>query len=859
MSALAVAGPEPFGKTVRLLWKAARRRARSRARHQRKLLRQKSGSSSNALPRLAMVLAALFMGFLHGVMGISTATIGNAAAELVTEQNGKLVVTSLFPEKATPTPTPPPSSRLRTRPYRRSPEVETEHDIQMESFFRQSHQGGSREDHEKLLRAHYEKFGNAGFVTREKVVHGLKGLRQMPPLAWLSCTFLFAWWFVMLTMQGEGLELDVQRRRHPMWEWLLSHPVRPEAAFLAEMVSPLVANPAYLTAPVFWVVLLSFVYPFPVAAGAGLVIGVLFAIAAAAVNKSLELCAMLKLSVRSRGAMIGLMSWLGYALFIIPLFSFGRPAAQIFVTRTLAPLATWFPFNPVAWLLGNWSGQQFAVALALLSSLGVCTAIITICALVCHWGTTSGLEGGFDNAPTTPRLLKLRKGSQFRREPLHRKELLWFFRDRSALVQAVLIPLTIAGLQAFNLRQLMAQASHAWSGIAGFAVISGTYFLIVLGPRSLASEGAALWIALTWPRGLEDLLKAKARLWWFLSSAVVFAVLVFDVVRFPHDAGWIALVAIGWCLFGRSLAEKSVTLVSAPSSSGEVQPVARSRQWSAMLGTLAFGSGILTRNWHLAIIGVVFSSLTAAAMWQNLRARLPFLYDPWSEKLPPPPTLLHSMVAIAVLVEGVALVTAIATSIGGPDSLNVSRFLAYGLGSLITYLVMQRFLSNRGIKAREVWNWSDARAGAPDSSRKAVALGLGIVGGVLLGVLAIGYRHVVLEWPALHEFLEPKMREAAAPPPGGFWWLAMLAIVFAPVAEEYLFRGMLFRALDREWGGVQALMGSAAFFAIYHPPISWLPVLALGLFNAFLFKKTRWLVPCVLCHMVYNALVVLIR
>jgi len=34
-----------------------------------------------------------------------------------------------------------------------------------------------------------------------------------------------------------------------------------------------------------------------------------------------------------------------------------------------------------------------------------------------------------------------------------------------------------------------------------------------------------LWIALTWPRGLESLLKAKARLWSMISCGIVALVL----------------------------------------------------------------------------------------------------------------------------------------------------------------------------------------------------------------------------------------------------------------------------------------------------------------------------------------------
>ena len=83
----------------------------------------------------------------------------------------------------------------------------------------------------------------------------------------------------------------------------------------------------------------------------------------------------------------------------------------------------------------------------------------------------------------------------------------------------------------------------------------------------------------------------------------------------------------------------------------------------------------------------------------------------------------------------------------------------------------------------------------------------------------------------------------------------LLTVGFAPVAEEYFFRGLLFRALDREWGGWRAMVGSASFFAIYHPPVSWLPVFLLGLGSAWLFKRSGRLFPCVMLHMTYNAMV----
>jgi membrane protease YdiL (CAAX protease family) len=531
----------------------------------------------------------------------------------------------------------------------------------------------------------------------------------------------------------------------------------------------------------------------------------------------------------------------------------------------LYPAAQWLHPPWLAWAVGSWSSGGPNLANAILAGCGLSGLLLAGCIALSAWGTKRGLEGGFDSIKRAPRMLDLAKRPRFGRDPLYRKELLWFWRDRGAVVQAVLIPLTVAAMQAFNLRQVVEAAGHQWNSLCALAIICGTYFLIILGPRSLASEGPALWLALTWPRGLEDLLKAKARLWWFLSSAIVGAVLIFVVVRFPGDSWKVALVAAGWWFFGRSLAEKSVTLVSAPSSSGEPEPISRSRQWTAMLGTLAFGSGVMSQNWHLAIIGIVFSSLTAAAMWQNLRARLPFLYDPWSERFPTPPTLMHAMIAIACMVEGVAILSALVTGFGGPKSLFMGQAIAYGAGAAVTFAIMHRFLARRGVSFGTIWYWPPEHESPSKIARTLQEAGLmsswtaGVVGvcvGVVLGVLAIAYTSILWHVPEIAKLLH-QHADTLRNVHGARLCLGLMAIVFAPMAEEYLFRGMLYRALDREWGGWRALVGSAVFFAIYHPPLAWVPVFGVGLVNAYLYKHTGRLAPCVFCHMAYNALVVL--
>jgi len=126
----------------------------------------------------------------------------------------------------------------------------------------------------------------------------------------------------MLALQGEGLELDLQRRRHPMWEWLFSHPMPPGAIFLAEMLVPLASNPVYWTAPLFVGILYGFVHGWSLGILAAFCMGIPLAVAGGCVGKALEIAAVLRFPPRSRGAMIGVDELAGICLVLLV---FSRP------------------------------------------------------------------------------------------------------------------------------------------------------------------------------------------------------------------------------------------------------------------------------------------------------------------------------------------------------------------------------------------------------------------------------------------------------------------------------------------------------------------------------------------------------
>lgn len=830
--------PPTFWRTVAILLGAARRRAVGRRMRQRELFRQRTGRLGGG-GGWGLLFTVVFALAANGFATALTWKIVQEAKKVAAEQNGRLVVGSEFAQVA----------KLQFAAARRSgqtpahaiAELDDAIDREAERLATRDERRASTERHEILgvLRSG----GAAALLDGETFVLGLRGLPAM-----LGSLALLAW-SAMLVFNGEGLELDVQRSRHPMWEWLSSHPVPPGAVFLAEMLAPLATNPVYWFAPIVPGFLYGCVYGQPAGLAAAALVGVPILVAAACLGKALEVLVLLRAAPRTRGALIGLMGWLGYVcgalmfLSLLPLDDFVKAVAPVLRLPATLPWP-WLGLLLGERLDGGYSFSQGVATCALVSG-GTIAGSVALTAAAARWGL-SGVAG--ESRP--------RRQARFGRYAAYRKELIWFTRDRSALVQAILVPLSLASFQLVNLRGVLAQAQGRWSYLSGAAVLLGTYFLTVLGPKSLTSEGSTLWLALSWPLGLEGLLKAKARLWAALSSIIVALALGYAVWSYPQAWWKIVLVGVGWAAFSIAMADKSVTLAQVTSDSGEVQGgPSRGRRWATQLGTLSFAIGVLTENAPLAITGIVYAFLTASAMWQNFRAHLPFLLDPWSERLPQAPTLMHAMIAIAALVDGGAILTGIGAAVAGKNGTAIAQTVAYGLAAAAVAAVVAEFLSGRGVSWSDVWTWRRPGASTLHLRARLFALLAGIGLGLTLGLGACLYETLLLYLPITSGLLRratkafdtvPYLRPA----------YAVSAVLIAPLAEEYLFRGLLFRALDREWGGWRAVAGSALFFASYHPFLAWLPVGALGALNATLFKRTGWLVPAVAAHMTYNAVVV---
>jgi len=86
----------------------------------------------------------------------------------------------------------------------------------------------------------------------------------------------------------------------------------------------------------------------------------------------------------------------------------------------------------------------------------------------------------------------------------------------------------------------------------------------------------------------------------------------------------------------------------------------------------------------------------------------------------------------------------------------------------------------------------------------------------------------------------------------------LVAVVLAPLFEEIVFRGFLFRGLANSFGWVWGALVSAGLFGIAHLQLDvFLPLAALGFFLAWSYRRTGSLWAPITMHAVFNAIAVL--
>ncbi|MCX7926355.1 MAG: CPBP family intramembrane metalloprotease [Fimbriimonadales bacterium] len=142
-------------------------------------------------------------------------------------------------------------------------------------------------------------------------------------------------------------------------------------------------------------------------------------------------------------------------------------------------------------------------------------------------------------------------------------------------------------------------------------------------------------------------------------------------------------------------------------------------------------------------------------------------------------------------------------------------------------------------------------------------LGVGLAGYAayvpFLGALLLV---TVLVAPALPaEQTNPIGERAAGSQTALQWlWIFIQAAVLAPIIEEFVFRGVLFKVLWQRTGRVWlSAFVSGYLFAVIHPQFlgGIFPITVLGTLLALVYAHTRSLLPCIIIHALNNGLITL--
>jgi ABC-2 type transport system permease protein len=423
---------------------------------------------------------------------------------------------------------------------------------------------------------------------------------------------------------------------------------------------------------------------------------------------------------------------------------------------------------------------------------------------------------------------------------VQRRELRLLGRDRAFMAQTLLFPAVVVGSQVFlnaGAGVFVGAVAHP-ENLAAIAFALAAYTLMASAFQTLSTEGQALWILFAVPHSLESVLWQKAKLW--AAAATVYPLLVFAIAG--AMAGAVSLQFVGAAvvvLLGVPIFAVIATALGVFGCDPLAQEARRRIRPTFLylyvtLASLYTYAVYASTVWQRAAM-VILTALLATALWQRARDHLDFLLDPTAS---PPSRVSVSDGMIAALMFFVlqALVDILLIRSGIKAAPATVIWIGFAVAGATTYAATQlvyRLAHTTGVP----------RMFGSDMPR---ALLWGVAGGIVASLVGVIYIEVI----AAMNLLPSRSDRIVALAIGA------LAVVAAPVFEEFIFRGLIFGGLRRSLGPGAATLASAAIFAIVHPPLSVIPVFAMGVCAALIYERTKVLVAPMLVHAIYNAVVV---
>lgn len=421
---------------------------------------------------------------------------------------------------------------------------------------------------------------------------------------------------------------------------------------------------------------------------------------------------------------------------------------------------------------------------------------------------------------------------------VQRRELTLLARDRNFLVQSMLMPVVMLASQLL----INGQFSKLGAGTIGPVMLAstafgiGAYVLMLSAFQAVNKEGGALWLLYTFPGTIARALWEKAQLWAALALiyplAIFGAGLYFSSGTLWQLAGLLLIVLAGMPLYALIAIALGVFACN-PQATQANQKVRLTYLYLYMLLTGLYIAAIAAGNVAQQLVFIILTAALALALWQKARDAMPYLMDP--DAAPPQQVSLADGLMAAMLFF-VLQALLLLLMLYRPDAPDAGKIVAaFALAGMLTY----------GLARLSYWR--SKTIGVPRLFQRAAPVAWGISVAAAAGAIVAGIAYLAV---LRHFDWLPHQTLPAS------WWMFALAVVAAPLCEEFIFRGLIFGGLRRSMGAPGAIVISAAIFAIVHPPLSMLPVFVLGLCTGFAYERGKMLLAPMLVHAAYNAAVV---
>lgn len=670
-----------------------------------------------------------------------------------------------------------------------------------------------------------------------------------------SLMLIILLWIVLLVCLTLGIGAKDLGQLEWSFEWLYSFPASASSLFASKL---LVYS---LTNPLAWVLFFPFLIMVFVASGCGfmaLPLGLLAAVylllLAGSLATILEVMLRKFLSLSQIKNVQALFTTLGSAgLLVIYALGLSKPLRDFLLQHVARvpdfiglspfslPLILGAPSSP-AWKMWSAAGGMAlsATVFCLFSLVG--SQWLTRDGLIIAGGPYQGTRGVRTRGSKPQRF----GGAAF-------YEALLLVRDRNLFVQVVVVPLLIPAFYMLIFSGMLSAVSGNFRHAAAIAFGVGAYSFLNSAMGVLQRENKTLWQLVSFPKSLSSILVRKTLVWAIVGLSygglTLLVLSYFNHHLRPSDLGDAFLGLYGILIYAFIAAGIGI-LATNPLEDEPRRRIKVEFVYLYMFLAGLYGNVVYAPSLWAKLAQIVLSTVLAFALWQKVHDRCPYILDPIAQ----PPyqlNLADGMIAvIAFFVLQSLYFIFFGAVIDGPKSVSIT--MAYVLAGLTIVILWLLVMRGQGV-TKSVFTLPESKIDKPSMAWSVIN---GVGWGALAACVAFIYLKGLSLFPAWKIWKHDAQLSSFLTGVDKSIFLIILMVVAAPVVEEFLFRGLIFQGIRRSTGPVLAVLGSAAVFAVVHPPISVVPVFALGVATAISYQRSRTLLAPMITHAVYNASVI---